>query len=44
MVITPMSMSNFSMPENAISYDGPIDTIGTSETIALAIAKAIVDG
>ena len=44
MVITPVSMSNFSMPESAISYDGPIDTIGTSETIALAIAQAIVNG
>jgi two-component system chemotaxis response regulator CheB len=43
MVITPVLPSKVGMPENAIAYDGPIDTIGTSEMIASAIAGAIGD-
>ena len=41
MVLTPEPSQREGMPENAITYDGPIDTIGSPQTIAAAIAKAI---
>jgi two-component system chemotaxis response regulator CheB len=39
MVLTPGDFSK-GMPENAISYDGPIDTIGSPGSIAAAIIQA----
>ncbi|RYF23801.1 MAG: chemotaxis protein CheB [Oxalobacteraceae bacterium] len=44
MVLTPEMSPRQGMPENAIAYDGPIDTIGTPRTIATAIAKAVAGG
>src|SRR5215210_1508051 len=37
MVLTPQDPPRQGMPENAISYDGPIDFIGTPEAIAVNI-------
>ena len=41
MVLTPNRSSEKGMPENAISYDGPIDKIGTPEQIAEEIARLL---
>jgi two-component system chemotaxis response regulator CheB len=41
MVLAPDQLSRQGMPENAIAYDGPIDTIGSPETIAAAVVEAI---
>ena len=41
MVLTPETPPRKGMPENAIAYDGPIDTVGSPRTIAAAIAKAV---
>jgi two-component system chemotaxis response regulator CheB len=43
MVLTPNLSSHDGMPENAINYDGPIDTIGSPEAIATAIISAVAD-
>jgi two-component system chemotaxis response regulator CheB len=40
MVLTPSGPPQRGMPENAISYDGPIDLIGTPERIARGICMA----
>jgi hypothetical protein len=40
MVLTPSASPNSGMPENAITYDGPIDLIGSSPEIAQAIRRA----
>jgi hypothetical protein len=39
MVLTPEGYRN-GMPEHAIAYDGPIDTIGSPAEIARAIVDA----
>jgi chemotaxis response regulator CheB len=41
MVLTPNRSGDKGMPENAISYDGPIDKIGTPEQIAEEIARLL---
>ncbi|RYC28966.1 chemotaxis protein CheB [Lichenibacterium minor] len=41
MVIQPSGSPTLGMPENAISYDGPIDVIGSPEEIARAITAKI---
>ena len=41
MVLTPNRGSDNGMPENAISYDGPIDKIGTPEQIAEEISHLL---
>jgi chemotaxis response regulator CheB len=41
MVLTPNRSGDKGMPENAISYDGPIDTIGTPEQIAEEIGRLL---
>jgi two-component system chemotaxis response regulator CheB len=43
MVISPRSGST-GMPENAISYDGPVDVVGDAQGIAAAIKRAIREG
>lgn len=43
MVLTPAQPSHLGMPGNAISYDGPIDTIGSPEVIASAIVRATLN-
>jgi hypothetical protein len=40
MVLTPVHPSQKGMPENAISYDGPIDLIGGPQRIAEGICAA----
>jgi two-component system chemotaxis response regulator CheB len=44
MVLTPGLLPRKGMPENAIAYDGPIDTIGNPRLIANAIVRAIAKG
>lgn len=41
MVLTPSSRASNGMPENAINYDGPVDLIGSPDTIAQAICSAV---
>jgi two-component system chemotaxis response regulator CheB len=41
MVVTPAWPTERGMPENAISYDGPIDLIGSPSEIAQAICAAV---
>jgi two-component system chemotaxis response regulator CheB len=41
MVLTPDSLGSPGMPENAISYDGPVDLIGSFRVIAAAICDAV---
>nr|USU34622.1 chemotaxis protein CheB [Methylobacterium sp.] len=41
MVVTPVRSPEQGMPKNAISYDGPIDLIGSPFEIAQAIRAAI---
>lgn len=41
MVLTPDALPARGMPENAISYDGPIDLIGSPVEIATGICTAI---
>jgi chemotaxis response regulator CheB len=41
MVVTPARPPEQGMPENAISYDGPIDLIGSPSEIAQAICAAV---
>jgi two-component system chemotaxis response regulator CheB len=41
MVLKAPHRSHGGMPENAIAYDGLIDTIGSAEIIASAIVKAV---
>ena len=41
MVLTPHEAPERGMPENAISYDGPIDFIGTPEAIAADISGRV---
>lgn len=41
MVVTPARPPEQGMPENAISYDGPIDLIGSRSEIAQAICSAV---
>ena len=41
MVVTPVQPPEQGMPENAISYDGPIDLIGSPSEIAQAICAAV---
>ena len=41
MVLTPDAPPGRGMPENAISYDGPIDVIGGAREIATAIRDAV---
>ena len=41
MVVTPARPSEQGMPENAISYDGPIDLIGSPSEIVQAICTAV---
>ena len=43
MVLVPESGGHRGMPENAIGYDGPIDTIGSPAEIAAAIRQALAD-
>jgi two-component system chemotaxis response regulator CheB len=40
MVLTPAAPPQRGMPENAISYDGPIDLIGDPRRIAQGICAA----
>ena len=40
MVLTPGAAPQRGMPENAISYDGPIDLIGDPRRIAQGICAA----
>ncbi|MCR0984680.1 chemotaxis protein CheB [Roseomonas populi] len=44
MVITPNLLPRRGMPENAVSYDGPVDVIGSPSCIAGAIRAAIGTG
>jgi two-component system chemotaxis response regulator CheB len=44
MVLTPDLLPRQGMPENAIAYDGPIDTIGSTQVIASAILRAVAGG
>ncbi|MCJ2131319.1 chemotaxis protein CheB [Methylobacterium sp. E-045] len=44
MVLTPDPMPYQGMPENAISYDGPIDVIGSPRVIAAAIVETVTKG
>ncbi len=41
MVLTPNSIGDAGMPENAIAYDGPIDVIGSPSHIAAAIQRVV---
>ena len=41
MVLKPVQPDQRGMPENAISYDGPIDVIGDAGEIAQAIGKVV---
>jgi two-component system chemotaxis response regulator CheB len=41
MVLTPCPAAFSGMPENAITYDGPIDLIGSPSEIARAICEAV---
>ena len=41
MVVTPARPTEQGMPENAISYDGPIDLIGSPSEIAQAICATV---
>ncbi|MGU3340969.1 chemotaxis protein CheB [Methylobacterium mesophilicum] len=41
MVVTPARPPEQGMPENAISYDGPIDVIGSPSEIAQVICAAV---
>jgi two-component system chemotaxis response regulator CheB len=43
-VLTPGLLPRKGMPENAIAYDGPIDTIGNPQLIANAIVRAVAKG
>jgi two-component system chemotaxis response regulator CheB len=43
MVLTPDLLPRQGMPENAIAFDGPIDTIGSPEDIATAIVRAVAN-
>jgi hypothetical protein len=40
MVLTPAAPPEKGMPENAISYDGPIDLIGNPHCLAEGICAA----
>ncbi|WP_152278353.1 chemotaxis protein CheB [Methylorubrum populi] len=44
MVITPNWNLHRGMPENAIGYSGPIDVVGSPQTIAAAIVEAVARG
>jgi two-component system, chemotaxis family, protein-glutamate methylesterase/glutaminase len=41
MVLTPNGNGSTGMPENAITYDGPIDTMGTPEQIAEEVSNLL---
>ena len=41
MVLTPGGEGSPGMPENAIAYDGPIDVVGSAETIAAAVGARL---
>ena len=41
MALLPEKGNARGMPENAISYDGPIDVIGNPQVIAAAIVQAV---
>jgi two-component system, chemotaxis family, protein-glutamate methylesterase/glutaminase len=43
-MVISSSSGNRGMPENAISYDGPVDVIGDAQHIAAAIRRAIRGG
>ena len=43
MVLTPAAPPEKGMPENAISYDGPIDLIGNPHCLAEGICAALCD-
>ena len=43
MVIKPRLSSSLGLPQNAISYDGPIDLIGSPSEIAAAITLVVAD-
>ena len=44
MVLTLDALAGQGMPENAFSYDGPIDVIGGARHIASAIQDAVRGG
>jgi two-component system, chemotaxis family, protein-glutamate methylesterase/glutaminase len=43
MVLTPSSSPERDMPRNAIDFDGPVDLIGSTTSIAQGISKACGD-